>query len=498
MKITTTSHAPHASTSAPAVAAHDDSWFVTSDPRRLSLLFALVTGLALVAGSFLAAGLALRPLGAASGMGADDLRRTYTMHGLALVFLTALPAVPGIFGHAFLPRRLGVERLFLARSGLLSLHLLAAAVLTFAIAAVVSPADAGWSFDVPFALGSGAGLWLCGLGVLLCCASVVLAGANVVASVFVAGHERRERGLDTFSWALAVASLLAIVAALVLAGVLSILLAERGGLSDLLARGGAGDVRFATWFALAANAALGSIVLGLLGLVSEIVEGARGEPRPADALSIGSLVALSVLALVGFGMHVPGRESVPLGAVVASALALLSGVPLVVFVSRWWSVLADGTVRLTPAVSWAIASVVCLAGGALSAVALGVLPTAVYLEHSSYASGVFHLVFAGAFLAAVFGGIHHAWRGWFGFEPASGGARFACFLFVVGTFLTFVPQMLLGWRGAVARGGAGPVVSSTSWGVWSAVGACVLAAGLVATGWNLLNSWIAEREEARR
>lgn len=494
MKTTTnTPSVPHVG-AARAGDAGDDSWFVTTDPRRLALLFALVTGLALVSGAFLAMGLALRPLGVSTATSATDLRHLYTMHGLALVFLVALPAIPGVFGHAFLPRRLGLERLVLARAGLLGFHLLVTAVAVFALAAVIAPADAGWTFDVPIALSSGAGLWLCGVGVLCAVSAVLLGAANVVASVFVAG---RERGVSTFSWALAIACLLAALAAVVYAGVLSILLAERAGLSDLLAARPAADVRFGAWYAFATHAALGSIVIGVLGLVSEVVEATRGEPPAADATTIGSLVALAVLAACGFGIDLPGRDASPLGAVVASALALLSGVPVAIFVARWWAQLADGTVALVTATWWAIASITCLCAAGLSAAALAVLPSATYLEHTSYATGVFHLAFAGALLAAVFAGVYHAWRDWFGVTPASGAGQFACLLFVLGTFLTFVPQLVLGWRGALARGGSDATAVDPTAGAWSAVGACVLATAFVAIGWNLLASLLAERGAAR-
>lgn len=479
-----------------AITSHADSWFVTTDPRRLSILFAIVIGLALVAGAFLAVGLVARPLGGPGALAREDLQSLYTMHGLVLVFLVATPVIPGVFGHAFLPRRFGFDSMVLPRVGLLAFHLLVTAVVLFAVAAVVAPGRAGWTFDVPFAIEQGSGLWLAGLGVLFSCASTVCAGACVVATVVVGGHARRETGTSVFAWAIAIASGLAVVAALTLSAVVAMLLAERAGMSSVFAAGAAADERFASWFWLAAHAALGAIVVGALGLVTEVVEGARGEPRSADTVSVACLVALALLSFVGFGIHVPGRDVSPFGAVVASALAIASGVPVAVFLARGWSRLADGTVPLTPALCWVIAFAVCLCAGGIAAAALAILPTATYLDHTTYATGVFHLLFAGALLSAVFAGVYHAWRDWSGSEARAGWARFACFLFVVGALATFGSQLAAGWIGASTRGGAN-LASASSWSLVSALGGVVLGVGLVLTGWNLLQSWIASEGEAR-
>lgn len=468
----------------------------SSDHRRIAWSFAILCGLALVVGLSLALGLSLRPLGDGARQSEDELRTLYTLHGIVMVFLVALPVVPGVFGNALLPRLLGVDAMAWPRLNLLSLHLFLVGVVVFVGAALASPPDTGWTLDAPFSITHGSGVWWSAIGITFLCASTACASANVVATFWSGSARAAAAPKSLFAWSLVVAAIAQAFAAVVLAGVLFLLVAERAGASSLWAGNVAAGASYAAWFWLALHVALGAGLVLALGLVFEVVGGSRDERGSADRLSVACLVAVVVSSLFGFGVHLPGRDASAAGALAASALALFSGVPFALLVARFWSAVAAGRARLATATCWAIAFMAFTVTGAVAATALAVLPTSVYLEHTTYPVGVFHLLFAGGVMSAVFAGVHHLWREWFGVEPNAGFGRFACFLYFVGAELAFLPQLVNGALG-VARRGAGGSVDATATSTWSAIGSLVLVAAAILVGWNLLRSVSAEDAQAR-
>lgn len=459
----------------------------TLDSARLARAFALVVGLAFVIGAFLAVGLAVRPIGDASAQSADDLRRLYSLHGLVMVFLVAVPVVPAVFGNALLPRLLGLEGMAWPRANLLSFQLFLVGFLVFVTSAVVAPSDAGWSLDTPFSLTHGSGLWWMGVGISILCAATLCSCANLVATFWSGEACRANAPRNLFTWSLVVGSLAQAAAAIVLAGALFLLLAERAGASSLWTGRVEPSASFASWFALAMNGALGATIVFALGLASEVVEGGRGVRRRADTTAVACLAAAAVASFAGFGVHLPGRDASLAGAVGSSALALASGIPFVILFARFWHTLADGSVQLGGAVSWAIAGLALSCTGGVAAVALAVLPTSVWLEHTSYATGVTHLLFAGGVVSVALAGIHHVWRDWFDVEPPQGTSRLACVLYFVGANLAFLPQLVLGVAGVARRGGPS-IAGDAVWNNVSAAGGLVLGAALILVGWNLTRS----------
>ena len=482
--MSTHTQAGSVSTSPPAGA---EFVLFTLDSNRLARAFAAVIGLSFVIGAFLAVGLALRPVGDATVLSAEDLRRLYSVHGLFMVFLVAVPVIPAVFGNALLPRLLGVREMAWPRANLTSFHLFLVGFAIFVAAAVASPPDAGWTQDTPFSLLHGSGVWWMGVGISILCAATLCSCANVVATFWSAEACRANAPRSLFTWSLVVGSLAQAVAALLLSGALFLLVAERAGASSLWSGHVAASASFAGWFWLAMNGALGAVVVLAIGLVSEVVEGQRGTRPAADTLGVACLVAAVVASFAGFGIHLPGRDASLSGAVGSSALALFSGVPFVILFARFWHTLSDGTVRMTSALLWTISAMALTCTGGVAGIALAVLPTSTWLEHTTYETGVLHLLVAGGVVSAFLAGLQHVWRGWFGVEPGEGWGRFACFLFYVGANLAFLPQLVLGVGGAARRGGPA-VPGDLFWNGVSAWGGIVLAGALILFGWNLIRA----------
>lgn len=485
-----------------SVRAAPEPWLFTLDHRKLALLHAIVAGLALVAGLFLAFGLALTPV-SGSAVDAEAYRRLYTMHGLALVFLVALPALPGILGNWMLPELVGRDEMAWPRLNLLAFHLLLASAVLFLVAFLAAPANAGWSFAVPFAVASDASLAWC-LGAILCAVgSFACAGANVLATVIASRRDGRTWGELSFgAWAFTASALVQVLAAPILVVALVLLFAQRGGAADAIGTAAA-DVSFDAWFWSWGHPAFCAMLLSAFAVVAEVLDAhairASGARRAASRAEVVALLAIVVLAFAAAGVHWIGRGADAAGSASASALGLVTGVPWAVLATTWIVRLAGGGVRVTAALGYALLFLVMLCAGGMTGVFLAILPTAAYLENSAFATGQFHYLVAGAFLSALFAGVYFLWPRWFGARVHEGWALFACFLAFVGLHMAFVPELVLGYLGQPRRAGE-LLVKGDGLALCSAVGSALVIVAIVVAGWNLLASVLdaePSREDAR-
>lgn len=473
-----------------------DPWLFTQDHKRLAKLYAIVIALAVVVGAFLSVGLALQPIaGQHAGTSADEYRRLYSMHGLVMVFLVALPAIPGVLGNWLLPELLGVERMAWPRLNLLAFHLLLAGCALFLVAFLAAPVDTGWSFDVPFAVTSGASLSWSLFAILTIAVSYACNALNVLATLVTSRKGERDwLALPTFAWSLGLASIAQLLALPVLIGALVILLAQRAGATDVLgAASFASDVRFSEWFWFFAHPAFTAALLCALGAVAEILASHTATSNIARRSTIFCLVAISVFSFAGFGVHSLGRGSSPDSAAMWSALALLSGVPFAVLVAQWWSMLWQGPLRTTAALCYALCFVVFLVIGGLAGLFLAVLPTGLYLASTTFATAQFHYLIAGGLLTAALGGVYHVWPRWFGARVSEGKGIFACALLFIGVNLAFFPYFVLGFLAAPRRTGS-IAEAASQWSWISAIGSALVVIALALAGWNLIASLLQERE----
>ena len=473
-----------------------DLWLFTHDHRRLAALYAIVIGLAVVVGSFLSIGLALQPLaGLHAGTNAEEYRQLYSMHGLVMVFLVALPAIPGVLGNWLLPEVLGVERMAWPRLNLLAFHLLLAGCALFLVAFLAAPIDTGWSFDVPFSVTSRASLSWGLFAILTIGVSYACNAANVLATLVTSRKGAREwLELPTFAWSLGLASLVQLVVVPVLIGALVVLLAQRAGATDVLGASNlAGDVQFSEWFWFFAHPAFTAALLCAVGAVSEILAAHTSSSNIAQRSTVYCLLAITVFSFAGFGVHALGREASPDTAAMWSALALLSGVPFAVLVTRWWTMLWQAPLRTTTALCYALCFVVFLVIGGLAGLFLAVLPTGLYLSNTTFATAQSHYLIAGGLLTALLSGVYHVWPRWFGVRVREGSGIAACALLFVGVNLAFFPYFVLGFLSVPHR--SGQIAETAShWGWVSAAGCALVVAALALAGWNLISTLLQEHE----
>src|SRR5499427_1630653 len=82
-------------------------------------------------------------------MGANTYNRVFTLHGVVMIFLFMIPAIPGVFGNFCLPLMLGAKDVAFPKLNLLSLYLYWTGALIATGGMIMRGTDTGWTFYAP-------------------------------------------------------------------------------------------------------------------------------------------------------------------------------------------------------------------------------------------------------------------------------------------------------------------------------------------------------------
>src|SRR6266542_2730189 len=110
------------------------SWLTTRDHKRIVVMFLVATTIAFALGGFFALLIRLELLTPGPTiMDAMTYNRLFTLHGVVMIFLFMIPAIPSGFGNFLVPIMLGAKDVAFPRINLLSfyLYVLGAAVALF-------------------------------------------------------------------------------------------------------------------------------------------------------------------------------------------------------------------------------------------------------------------------------------------------------------------------------------------------------------------------------
>ncbi len=429
-------------------------WLFSLDHKRIGVMYLAGAGLSFVLGTILALVVRsqlLHPGLALVEPGTFD--RLFSLHGMVMVFLVLLPAIPAGLGNFLLPLMLGTRNVALPRLNLAAFHLYLLGAVLLLSAIITGGVDTGWNFEVPYALTSTSSVVLAILGVVSVAGSALLTAITFMVTL----HTRRPRGMTwfrmpLFAWSLYAASAVTVLCAPLLGSSLLLLAADRLSGAGLFQPAAGGDpVLFAQMFWFAAHPAVYLALLPALGVVAEIVATFSGRPVANHRVVALSFVALGACTLLGWGTHLLAGSQSELASVTASALAPLAAVPLALVVFNLAATLRGGGVRLEIPMVYALVSLGMLAVTVASGLLLANLATGTYLLGTAFEVGHLHYTVLGTVMAALLAGLHYWWPKLFGRTWSPRSARFAGRILFIGFNLAFFTQFLLGGRGVPRR-----------------------------------------------
>ena len=206
------------------------SWLLTTDHKRIALLYLVSITAMFWIGGFFAMLIRLKLLTPAGDLvTSDTYNKLFTMHGIIMVFFFLIPSVPAVIGNFVIPLMVGAKDLAFPRVNLLSWYIYMLGAITALTAMVTGGVDTGWTFYTPFSttysnthvIGAAIGIFITGF-------SSILTGLNFIVTI----HRMRAPGLTwrrlpLFCWSNYAAALIMVLGTPVIAITLLLVALER-------------------------------------------------------------------------------------------------------------------------------------------------------------------------------------------------------------------------------------------------------------------------------
>lgn len=251
------------------------SWLLTKDHKRIAMLYLISVSVFFMLGGIFAGLIRLELMTPNSDLlDAATYNRVFTAHGVVMVFLFLIPAIPATLGNFLIPLMIGAKDLAFPRINLLSWYLYMAGGLVAAFALLNGGVDTGWTFYAPYSTTFSNGwVLVTGLGAFIIGFSSILTGLNFIVTI----HTMRVPGmtwfrLPLFIWAHYATSLIMILGTPVIAITLLLLSLERIAKIGIFDPAIGGDpILFQHLFWFYSHPAVYIMVLPAMGIISELI-----------------------------------------------------------------------------------------------------------------------------------------------------------------------------------------------------------------------------------
>ncbi|OQX69843.1 MAG: cytochrome c oxidase subunit I [Sorangiineae bacterium NIC37A_2] len=430
------------------------SWIFTLDHKRIGLMYLVSVLASFALGGFFA--LAIRAELFFPGptlITHDQYNQAMTLHGAVMVFLVIIPGIPAALGNIILPLQLGAKDVAFPRLNLMSYHLWVLGALFFIASLVISAADTGWTFYVPYSTTTPTAVIPAAFGAFILGFSSIFTGLNFITTV----HKLRPPGmtwfrLPLFVWALYSTAVIQVLATPVIGITLLMLIVERiVGLGIFDPALGGDPVLFQHFFWFYSHPAVYIMIVPAFGVVSEIIAVfSRKEIFGYKFIALSS-VAIALLGFLVWGHHMFTSGQSVLAGTIFSAITFLIAIPTAIKIFNWVSTMYRGRIHLDTPMLYAIAFLWVFTIGGLTGIFLSTMSVDVHLHDTYFVVAHFHYVMMGGAITSFMGGLHYWWPKFIGRMYNEKLARIGAILVFIGLNVTFFPQFLLGTRGMPRR-----------------------------------------------
>jgi cytochrome c oxidase subunit 1 len=430
------------------------SWLFTLDHKRIALMYLVLTTVSLLLGGIFAMALRVEHLTPGpTVMGANTYNRMFTLHGVVMIFLFMIPAIPGIFGNFCIPLMLGAKDVAFPRLNLLSVYVyaLGAGLALWAMAS--GGIDAGWTFYAPYSLSTPATLFPALLGIFIIGFSSILTGLNFIVTV----HTLRPQGMTfmrmpLFVWGAYATSIIQVLATPVI-GLTTLLV----GIERVFGFGffdptrGGDPVLFQHLFWFYSHPAVYIMVLPSMAVMSEIV--ATFSRKNVFGYNMVAYSSLGI-AWVGFfawghHMFLSGQSTFDSGAF--AIISMVVGVFTAIKVFNWVGTMYKGSIMVKTPFLYLCGFLYFVVFGGMTGIAVATVSLDVHWHDTYYVVAHFHFIMVAAVITGFLAAIHYWFPKMFGRMYNEGWGIAAAAFIILGFNATFIPQFLAGNAGHPRR-----------------------------------------------
>jgi len=459
------------------------SWLLTRDHKRIGMLYLGSVLLFMLLGGVFALVLRLSLVTPGNALvDAHTYDELFTQHGIVMVWLFMIPAIPSALGNFLVPLMIGARDVAFPRINLASYWIFVAGAILIMAALVGGGVDTGWTFYVPYSTTTRTAVVLAALGVFVTGISSILTGLNFIATI----HTMRVQGLrwrtmPLFVWTIYGTSIILVLATPVLGLTLLLVGADHVWSLGLFDPATGGDpILFEHVFWFYSHPAVYIMILPAMGVVSEVV--CTFSHRRASWY--GAIVVATIgIALVGFltwghHMFVAGMSTFDVG--MFGILSMMVAIFSAIKVFTWTATMYGGSITIATPILYVFTFIFLFVFGGMSGVAVATSSLDVHWHDTYFIVAHFHFIMVGGTMTGFLAALHYWFPKITGKQYSEAWSKLGCLTVSFGFILTFTPQFLLGNAGMPRRYATYPEVYQ-SLHVASTAGACLLAAGMAIT-----------------
>ena len=388
------------------------SWLTTVDHKRIGVLY-LYTALTFFIIGGLEAVVIRAQLQGPNGrlVSAELYNQLFTMHGTTMVFLAIMPLSAAFFNF-LIPLQIGARDVAFPRLNAFSywVYLFGGIFITVPIIFQLAP-NGGWFGYTPlttrsFSPGINIDFWVIGLQILG--VSSLAAAFNFITTII----NLRAPGMSLmrmpmFTWMSFVVQFLLILAFPVITIALVFLLFDRFfGTQFYEVAAGADPLLWQHLFWIFGHPEVYILILPAFGLVSEVLPTFSKKPLFGYPVMVYSGMLIGFL---GFGVWAHHMFAVGMGAIADSMFALttlLIAIPTGVKIFNWIATMAQGSIRFTTSMMFAIGLIALFTIGGISGVMHASPPADLQQTDTYFIVAHFHYVLFGGSIMGIFAGIY--------------------------------------------------------------------------------------------
>ncbi|AFZ66142.1 cbb3-type cytochrome c oxidase subunit I [Deinococcus peraridilitoris] len=490
-------HVPSHSDARPGFTAVLWDYITTTDHKKIGILY-LVTSMF----GFAIAGLLAVMMRTQLAVPNNNLligqayNEVLTAHGAIMVFFFLIPAGLFGFGNYFLPLMLGVRDVALPRLNNFAVWLFIFSLILLGTSAVNGGSPGvGWTFYYPLSVDPRNSIGTSTLMVALTLNGIasLLGSANFAATIL----NLRAPGMSLwkmpiFAWGIFSTSVLQLISLGGLtAAALVTYLELKIGLSMFNPQIGGVPTLMTQFFWFYSHPAVYVMLLPYLAIAAEIASTMARKPLFGYRVMVYSLLGITLASLLVWVHHIFAFGLPDTWQFAFALFTLIVAIPTGVKIFNIIGTLWGGRLIMRTPTYWVVGFVFNFLIGGITGVSLGMIPFDYQVTQSYYVVAHFHnvMMFGTAFL--VFGGLYYWWPKMTGRFLDEKLGMWNFWLFMVGSWLTFLPQYLLGLLGMPRRYYTYPEgnVLWSELNLASSIGAFLLLAGSIVMVWNFIQSF---------
>ncbi len=468
------------------------SWLLTTDHKRIALLYVASVTLFFTIGGIFAFLMRLELLTPTTDLvSPHTYNELFSMHGIMMVWFFLIPSIPNTLGNFLIPMMIGAKDVAFPKLNLASWYVFNLGAIVTLSSMMRGGVDTGWTFYPPFStefsttyvVGAAAGIFIAGF-------SSIMTGLNFITTI----HRLRAPGmtwfrLPLFIWSHYATSVILVLATPVLAVTLLMVGVERIFHVGIFTPALGGDpVLFQHMFWFYSHPAVYIMVLPGMAVVSELVAAFSRKTVFGYTFVAFASIAIAVIGFLVWGHHMFVAGQSVYASLYFSFLSYAVAVPSAIKVFNWSATVYKGSVSWDTPMLYAIGFIGLFTIGGMTGLFLAALGIDVHVTDTYFVVAHFHYIMVGGTVMAFLGGMHYWWPKISGKMYPEGISKLSALTVFLGFNLTFFPQFVLGYLGMPRRYAAYPPEFQYLH-ILSTAGATILGVGYIMPLIYLTWSW---------